>query len=186
MPKKNIYDISLMSGLSGFPYKVISAGDGGVGKTTLLHRYIHDRFIADTLMTLGVEFFTKEMALNNSPIKLQLWDFGGEEQFRFMLNKYMLGAKGALVMFDLTRLTTLKNIKDWIQICECGDPKIVKILIGAKLDLKEKISVTEEDALDVKDRYNFIDYIKISSKTGENVNLVFDVLVKKMLETYKI
>ncbi|GAH39257.1 unnamed protein product, partial [marine sediment metagenome] len=82
--------------------KIITTGEGGVGKTTLLHRYVEGIFLADTKMTLGVEFFLKELDLDGNKILLQIWDFGGQERFRFLLQNYIMGAKGALLLFDLT------------------------------------------------------------------------------------
>ncbi len=89
--------------------KILTAGEGGVGKTTLLHRYVEGKFSGDTKMTIGVEFFLKEMELDGNQCTLQLWDFGGQERFRFLLDSYVMGAKGALLMFDLTRPMTLEN-----------------------------------------------------------------------------
>ena len=82
--------------------KILTAGEGGVGKTTLLHKYIKGEFLADTKMTIGVEFFLKEMNVDGFDVILQLWDFGGQERFRFLLESYVTGARGALLMFDLT------------------------------------------------------------------------------------
>ncbi|MHA1150363.1 MAG: Rab family GTPase [Promethearchaeota archaeon] len=162
-------------------YKILTAGDGGVGKTTLLRRYVEGTFKEDTIMTMGVNFFRKELFIRNDIIMLQLWDFGGQEQFRFMLEKYVVGAKGILIMFDLTRYLSIKNIEDWIKLCTKGNPHLVKLLIGTKLDLTDKISVSDDEALEIKEKYEFEAYIKISSKTGENVNETFEYLAEKLL-----
>ncbi|MBA7630506.1 hypothetical protein ES703_38028 [subsurface metagenome] len=81
--------------------KVITAGDGGVGKTTLLYRYVEGRFLADTKMTLGVEFFLKEINIRGETVNLQVWDFGGQDHFRPLLKDYSVGAKGALLLLTL-------------------------------------------------------------------------------------
>jgi len=70
--------------------KIITTGEGGVGKTTLLHRYVEGKFLADTRMTLGVEFFLKEIDLDGNKVLLQIWDFGGQERFRFLLKNYVI------------------------------------------------------------------------------------------------
>ncbi|MHA1758100.1 MAG: Rab family GTPase, partial [Promethearchaeota archaeon] len=91
-------------------YKVITAGEGGVGKTTLLHKFVEGKFKIDTKMTIGVGFFLKDITLENGKTySLQLWDFGGQELFRPFLDSYALGANGAILMFDLTRMDTLKR-----------------------------------------------------------------------------
>ena len=170
-----------MSTKKSFLFKVLTAGDGGVGKTTLLHRYIHNTFVANTSMTLGVEFFTKELEFDEASVMLQLWDFGGQEQFRFMLERYALGAKGALIVFDLTRFATLEHIEEWVRICRKGDPKMPIIFIGSKLDLGEDIAIDDKTALELKEKFGFIDFLKVSSKTGENVELSFKKLSEIIL-----
>ena len=107
-----------------FILKILTAGEGGVGKTTLLHRYVEGKFSADTKMTIGVEFFLKETEIDSKHCTLQLWDFGGQERFRFLLESYVLGAKGALLMFDLTRMMSLENLGQWIKIVRKGDPHL--------------------------------------------------------------
>lgn len=163
-------------------FKVVTAGDGAVGKTTLLHRYIKGQFLAHTRMTIGVEFFLKEMRYKDYDIALQLWDFGGQEQFRFLHHHYISGAKGAILMFDLTRPITLKNLEQWIELCRWEDPELPIIFLGSKLDLVEKVNVTDDLALKYKKKYELFDYLKTSSKTGENVDVVFERLTKVLGE----
>jgi small GTP-binding protein len=165
--------------------KTIIAGDGGVGKTTLLHRYVEGKFIADTRMTIGVQFHLKEFMIGEEQIYLQIWDFGGQERFRFLLKSYAKGAKGALLLFDLTRLHTLMHIKDWIEICRAENSELPIVFVGSKLDLVKSVNITDESALKVKDEYNLADYIKVSSKTGENVELAFRKLADKILEVIR-
>ena len=165
-----------------FILKILTAGEGGVGKTTLLHRYVEGMFSAETKMTIGVEFFLKELQLDDKHCTLQLWDFGGQERFRFLLESYVLGAKGALLMFDLTRPITLENLEQWVNICRSENPSIPIIFLGTKLDLYEQITIEDDFALKFKRKYWFFDYSKISSKTGENVNLAFELLAKELVK----
>jgi small GTP-binding protein len=165
-----------------FILKILTAGEGGVGKTTLLHRYVEGKFSADTRMTIGVEFFLKETVVDSKQCTLQLWDFGGQERFRFLLESYVLGAKGALLMFDLTRLVTLEKIEQWVNIVRKADPKLPILFLGTKNDLEEEIQVNDDYAEEFIKAYNLIDYLKISSKTGENVLQAFEILTKEILE----
>ena len=92
-------------------FKILVAGDGAVGKTTLLHRFIEGDFIDSTTMTIGVDFHTKKMEFPpDYLVHLQLWDIGGQERFRFMVDQYLRGAKGALLLFDTTSMTSFVNI----------------------------------------------------------------------------
>lgn len=162
--------------------KVITAGDGGVGKTTLLYRYVEGRFLADTKMTLGVEFFIKELNIKGESINLQIWDFGGQEHFRPLLENYAVGARGALLLFDLTRPSSLENIHQWVNICRGKNPGIPIIFLGTKLDLSESITVDDKFARSFPKDYEFFKYLKISSKTGQNVNLAFKLLAKEIIK----
>ncbi|MFX0032896.1 MAG: Rab family GTPase [Candidatus Hermodarchaeota archaeon] len=165
-----------------FILKILTAGEGGVGKTTLLHRYVEGRFSAETKMTIGVEFFLKEIELDDQYCTLQLWDFGGQERFRFLLESYVLGAKGALLMFDLTRPITLENLEQWVNICRKGNPDLPILFLGTKNDLEDEIMVNDEYVLNFKNDFNLFDYLRVSSKSGENVQQAFNLLTKKILE----
>ncbi|MFX1400844.1 MAG: Rab family GTPase [Promethearchaeota archaeon] len=165
-----------------FILKILTAGEGGVGKTTLLHRYVEGRFSAETKMTIGVEFFLKEIELDGQYCTLQLWDFGGQERFRFLLESYVLGAKGALLMFDLTRPITLENLEQWVNICRKGNPDLPILFLGTKKDLEDEIMVNDEYVLNFKNDFDLFDYLRVSSKSGENVQQAFNLLTKKILE----
>ncbi|MFW9987992.1 MAG: Rab family GTPase [Candidatus Odinarchaeota archaeon] len=162
--------------------KIITCGEGGVGKTTLLHRYIEGVFLANTRLTIGVEFFLKEIEINAKKILLQVWDFGGQEHFRPLLKTYAQGARGALLLFDLTRLSSLQRVEEWIDICRQEDKYIPIIFIGTKLDLNEEIMINDEYIMNFKEKYNFFKFLKISSKTGENVNLAFELLARELVK----
>jgi small GTP-binding protein len=166
-----------------FYKKIITAGDGAVGKTTLLHRYLEGKFLVDTKMTIGVEFFVKEICIEGITYKLQLWDLGGEKQFRFILKDYVSGANGALLMFDLTRVQTLYGIDDWVEIIRQENPNLPILFIGTKLDLMtNNITLDDRYALSYKEKYNFIEYLKTSSKTGTNINEAIEILTRKIIE----
>lgn len=165
-----------------FILKILTAGEGGVGKTTLLQRYVEGKFSEDTKMTIGVEFFLKETEIDDKHCTLQLWDFGGQERFRFLLESYVLGAKGALLMFDLTRYQTLENLEQWVKIVRKGDPKLPILFLGTKLDLTDDIMVQDDYAEEFIAQFDLIGYLKISSKTGENVFNAFNSLTRKILE----
>ncbi len=169
-----------------FILKILTAGEGGVGKTTLLHRYVEGKFSAKTSMTIGVEFFLKEVNIDDTNCTLQLWDFGGQERFRFLLESYVLGAKGALLMFDLTRPMTLENLGQWCDIVRKRDPTLPVLFLGTKLDLKEDISVDDDYAQMFQDEYNLFKYMKVSSKTGENVKEAFEILTREILDRQKV
>ena len=162
--------------------KTIITGDGGVGKTTLLHRYIEGKFLVNTRLTIGVEFFLKELTIDDASILLQIWDFGGQERFRFLLNNYVKGAKGALLLFDLSRPSTLNNLEDWIKICRSEDPKLPILLVASKADIENIIPLDEDFINSLVIKYDFIDWTRISSKTGKNVDQTFERIAREIIK----
>jgi Ras-related protein Rab-11A len=166
--------------------KVLTAGEGGVGKTTLLHRYIEGEFDANTKMTIGVQFFLKEVEINTKRTILQIWDFGGQERFRTLLKSYANGAKGAMLMFDLTRPMTLDRIDEWVEICRSTDPDLPIIFLGTKYDLKDQISIDDDYIEEFLEKYNLISYLKTSSRSGRNVQKSFEILAENILKHLNI
>jgi small GTP-binding protein len=167
-------------------YKIVTAGEGAVGKTTFLHKYTTGNFVVDLKVTIGVEFFSKTLERDGKFYQIVIWDFGGQDQFRNLLKTYIKGTAGALFMIDLREVhRSLKNIEDWWNILN-KDKDIPVILIGAKYDLIEqdsyKIQKTTID--EVLEKYSFIDYKETSSKSGLNIGSCLDELLNKLIESY--
>ena len=165
-----------------FTFKIITAGEGGVGKTTMLHRYVEGKFLFNTKMTIGVEIFNKNFILDNGEVcALQLWDFGGQNRFRFFQDSFVLGANGAFLMFDLTKIHSFLKLDEWIDIVRKYDPHLPVLLLGAKCDLKDEIVVRDEMAINFVKKYNLMGYLKTSSKENYNVDKAFGQLVAELL-----
>ena len=167
-------------------FKIILAGSGGCGKTTLLNRYTTGQFNSDTKMTIGVDFAVHylEFPDDKGTATLQIWDFGGEERFRTMLPAFCHGASGALLFFDLVRTHTFYELDEWISIIRRNTQNIPIILLGAKYDLIERPSDLNIDPQQIMSfiQYNKIDgYLSISSKNGYNVDACFDKLAEFMI-----
>ncbi|MFX1238098.1 MAG: Rab family GTPase, partial [Promethearchaeota archaeon] len=163
-------------------FKIIVAGNGGVGKTTLLKRFVDGTFDMNTKMSIGVELHQKTVEINeNISCSLILWDLGGQEQFRFMLDRFIDGAYGAILMFDLTRIQTLYDLDEWIKLVRYQDDNLPCILIGGKSDLMKNF-LGNDKAIQYKKDNHLLDYFKVSSKTGMNVNETFESLVKGILD----
>ena len=170
-----------------YTFKIIFGGDGGVGKTTLLHRYIEGKFLVSTMMTIGVDIHNKQLKLNNGKtVALQLWDFGGQDRFRFFLDSFVMGANGAFLMFDLTKFNSFENLPNWLSILRKYNPNLPIVLLGGKADLEDYININEENALQFKIGHNLIEYIKTSSKTGLNVEQAFKVLVDFVIKSQNL
>jgi small GTP-binding protein len=160
-------------------FKLIIGGESGVGKTTFLHKYVEGRFLVSTKTTLGVDILQKDYTFEDEvSCSLQLWDFGGQERFRFLLDGFVRGASGVFLMFDLTSMFSFLKLKNWVEVVRKFEEDLPILLIGSKYDLKEIIVIEDERAEELIEQYDFIDYIKTSSKTGYHVQEAFDKLMK--------
>jgi small GTP-binding protein len=167
-------------------YKVCIFGDGGVGKTTLIKNYITGRFEQETKMTIGVDIVSKKLIIENYEINLQIWDFGGEERFRFLLPSFCLGASGGIFMYDITRFNTIFNLGEWFNIFKKNtifNGKHAPIfIVGGKMDLEDKRAVNLEDVLNLVKNEEYIKVFECSSKTGQNVELIFENLTIEIMK----
>ena len=167
-------------------FKICLFGDGGVGKTTLIGRYITGVFKSNQTITIGVDFHVKKLEVEGKKVSLQIWDFAGENRFRFLLPSYVVGASGGIFMYDITRFSSLKNFPDWIEIFKKGfigaqDKQLPVIMAGSKLDLNYKRAVSSKEAFDMAKRNNLYGYIECSSKDGRNVEDIFYEITKLMM-----
>ena len=165
-------------------FKLCVFGDGGVGKTTLTRRFLTGLFEMDTKITMGASIFVKFLDWKGKRISLQIWDFGGEEQFRFLLPSYAIGSAGGIFMFDLSRYATLGAIDQWLEFFRGAtrNQDIPIIMVGGKSDLVEHRSVERKDAIQLTKKHNFYDYIECSSKSGDNVDRIINYLTEEMMK----
>ncbi len=161
--------------------KIMVAGDGGVGKTTLLRKYVSGTFSPDTYMTIGIEFHVKRTQCNGRSYTLQLWDLGGQPRFRFMLCSYCLGAGGAMLLFDLTRMNSLDSLSGWItDVLRKQYPTLPILICGTKADVAGERTVSRDDVLAAAQTLYCCGYVEVSAKTGQNVDLAFDLIVDQI------
>ena len=95
-------------------FKIVIIGDSAVGKSNLLTRYARNEFNPNSKATIGVEFQTQSMLIDNKEVKAQIWDTAGQERFRAVTSAYYRGAVGALVVYDITRTSTFENVGRWL------------------------------------------------------------------------
>jgi len=168
--------------------KIIVAGDGGVGKTSLIRRYVSGYFDPAESITIGCDFYTKVLSAHNGrQFKLQIWDVGGQEQFRALLPLWSKGSKGAILLFDVGSIESYLHLDEWLSIVlEGGKTENFPIIVvGNKRDLSDG-SITETD-LDQYIRKRGIDgYYLVSAKDGVSVSSPFtrllDLIAKQEAE----
>ncbi len=164
-----------------YTFKLIIAGDGGVGKTTLVDRYVNGTFHDNSRVTLGVQFMVKRLNIDSNPIDLQIWDFGGEDRFRFILPAYCRGAHGAIFLYDVTSPATLFHMEEWLQVLRSQGGKFPVIMGGTKIDLGNSRKVQPAEALEMAHRHGIFDVVEVSSKTGHNVDALFANICASMM-----
>ncbi len=155
-------------------WKIVVGGAGGVGKTSLLHRYIHDEFKEDMKMTIGCQFHDQQLTRQNKNIAMVMWDLGGQERFRFVQGDYIRGAAGAFVLFDLSDHATFENVEDeWIPLIRANAPPGIPIvLVGSKMDLVDEptYQAIQVEAQRLVGKHNLAGFTTVSSKWNVNVN----------------
>ena len=155
-------------------WKIIVGGAGGVGKTSLLYRYIHNEFKEDMKMTIGCQFHDQQLERQNRHISMVMWDLGGQERFRFVQGDYIRGAAGAFVLFDLSDHSTLENVAaDWIPLIRANaNPSIPIVLVGSKMDLVDESTyqAVQLEAQRLVEKYKLAAFTSVSSKWNVNVS----------------
>ncbi len=171
-------------------FKVVLTGDTAVGKTSLLLRFIKDSFDSNYVTTVGLDFISKDIEVDDNLCKLNIWDIGQQDRFKFIgkgvIKNFFKGISGALLIFDLTKSDTFEGVGVWhskmMEVLSDENEDVPFILIGNKLDL-----VTDTGrSIDVKmaekfaEKHNSI-YIETSAKTAENVEAAFLELIQRMM-----
>ncbi|MBN1803457.1 MAG: GTP-binding protein [Candidatus Lokiarchaeota archaeon] len=170
-------------------FKVIIFGDAGTGKTTLAQRFLTNLFKSDSKMTIGIDFEVKSLVVDGKKVKLQIWDFGGEERFRFLLPSYVRGANGGLFMYDVSNYSSIAHIDDWMIVVNKErrqDNKFPLLVVGGKADLEDAREVSSEEGINIAKSRGVDGFIECSSKSGENVNETFEGLTRLMLQNSKM
>jgi len=165
-------------------FSIIIFGDVGCGKTALVERFVSNLFVPNCKKGIGVNFDIKSFNLGKKNIKLQIWDFGDEKRFKFLLPTYLKSAKGGLFMYDITNYFSMAHIDDWLSVIrkeKRAEDWFPIIMVGGKADLANEREVgTQEGRLIAKSR-GVDGFIECSSKSGENVEKTFKTLTRLMM-----
>lgn len=154
-------------------YKLVFLGDPGVGKTSIITRFMYDTFDASYQATIGIDFLSKTMYLDDRTVRLQLWDTAGQERFRSLIPSYIRDSSVAVIVYDLSSKQSFENTKKWLSdVRSERGHDVVVIIVGNKTDLSDARQVTIEEGEALAKELGAL-FIETSAKVGYNVSALF-------------
>lgn len=166
-----------------YVFKVVLIGDSAVGKSQLLNRFARNEFTLDSKATIGVEFQTRTIVVDQKTVKAQIWDTAGQERYRAVTSAYYRGAVGAMLVYDITKRQTFDHIARWLEeLRSHADNNIVIMLVGNKTDLGTLRAVPTEDAKEFAEKEGLF-FLETSALEASNVDSAFQTV---LTEIYRI
>jgi len=163
-------------------YKIAIIGNQHVGKTTILSRYKYETTDDNYAPTVGIDFLTKNVFLEDKTIRLILWDTAGQERFKSLIPSYLKNANCVILTYDITEKSTFTSLNKWLSDAK---DNVVEgtfiILVGNKIDLNNKRVVSKEEAEKFAEE-NKIAYTETSASTGEGINELFNTIISKFCD----
>jgi small GTP-binding protein len=153
--------------------KVIAVGDAAVGKTSIVGRYVTGAFEASYKATIGTDVFRKIVTVEGRRIGLLCYDTAGQERFRNLVERYFVGAIGALMVYDVTNRESFDNLPTWSRQVDRHAGEALKIVIGNKIDLKKERVVDDNEGKGMG-RQLGAEFIETSAKDGVNIEQIFE------------
>ena len=167
-------------GASTHKYKLVFLGEQAVGKTSIITRFMYDTFDNNYQATIGIDFLSKTMYLDDRTVRLQLWDTAGQERFRSLIPSYIRDSSVAVVVYDVTNKASFSNCDKWIEDvrAERGG-EVVIMLVGNKTDLSDKRQVTADEGEAKAKKLNVL-FIETSAKSNQNIKQMFRKLAEAL------
>ena len=163
-------------------FKIIIVGDLSSGKTNIVTQYISHKFVQDSQPTIGVEMFNKDFQINEDKVMAQIWDTAGQEKYNALTSSYYKGAKGALVVYDITQESTFLKVEQFVKdLREKSDKNVYMILVGNKIDLEENRKVSKEEGKILADKLK-MGFFEVSAKNGTGIEDLFKNLIDNVYE----
>eukprot|EP00299_Pterocystis_sp_00344_P016764 c840_g1_i1.p1 GENE.c840_g1_i1~~c840_g1_i1.p1 ORF type:complete len:199 (-),score=28.50 c840_g1_i1:60-629(-) len=160
--------------------KVVLLGDAGVGKTSLVLRFVSNHFKEYSESTIGASFMSKTIVVNDTAFKFQIWDTAGQEKYHSLAPMYYRGSAAAVIVYDITRKESFQTLKNWVkELQTLGPEHIVIALAGNKLDMEDKREVSSAVAEQYARDINAI-YLETSAKHDTNVHSLFEQITHRL------
>jgi small GTP-binding protein len=173
-----------------YSFKICLVGEGGVGKTSLIKRFVYDEFSDKYISTIGTKISKKSLTLTHprkkapSNIKMLVWDIMGQQGFRQMLQEaYFFGCQGVVAVCDITRKETMTFLDDWVKAVYSVAGEIPIIFLANKCDLKDRAEMNIDDLKNFTSKFKHSRAFVSSARTGENVEKAFNTLGTEILST---
>jgi len=166
--------------------KLLIIGEGGVGKTSILQRFIENTFEKGLTSTIGIDFRSKRIEIDKEEVELQIWDTAGQERFFAITKSYYRGSDGIFLTFDISSESSFKNIEKWIGAVQAKiDENVPIFLLGNKKDLIDrgdisKLSTTHK-IKELSERLRLPWYIT-SAQSGENIEEIFTDMARAVMK----
>jgi small GTP-binding protein len=165
-----------------YVFKILLLGDGGVGKTSLLLRFIDNTFDPDYKSTIGVQFMTRVVKFDNRNVKLIIWDIAGQSKHATYRHLYYKAANGIILVYDITRGRTFENLPRWLQDARASIGSDLKIaVLGNKMDLEQDRVVNWASGQLFTEEHKAELFSETSAKSGQNVEAAFLALAKALV-----
>lgn len=163
--------------------KVIFLGNQGVGKTSIIRRFLHDTFEDTYKATVGIDFVSKELRVDDRAVKLQLWDTAGQERFRALIPGYLRDTAACLIVYDVTCRASFDAVHSWVEDVrrECGEDNLVLAIVGNKTDLEDTRQVSSEEGLALSKELHTL-FSESSARTGSKVIDIFEQIARALPE----
>lgn len=163
-----------------YHFKLVLLGNAGVGKSSLVLRFVRNEFYEDQETTIGAAFLTQTVSLTDATVKFEIWDTAGQERYRSLAPMYYRGAAAAIVVFSVTDKESFVGAKTWVkELMRRGDPNVVIVLAGNKADLVHKRDVAREEAEEYATE-NDLFYIETSARDSTNVRELFTEIANRL------
>uniref|UniRef100_A0A6B2LJM1 Ras-related protein Rab-7b n=1 Tax=Arcella intermedia TaxID=1963864 RepID=A0A6B2LJM1_9EUKA len=168
--------------------KIIVLGESGVGKTSLLVRYVDNKFNINTKSTIGADFLSKPIEVDDQPVTLQIWDTAGQERFQGLGTTFYRGSDGAIFVFDVSRKDTFDALAQWknaflIQVGQEKNDDFPMLVVANKVDREDRVITTQMVQKFCKE--NNLDFVECSAKESTNVGKAFEKITRKVISQMK-
>ena len=162
--------------------RIMLLGDSNVGKTSILKRYCKNQFSESYISSVGIDFETKYIKVDEKTINLQIWDTAGQERYKVISKNYYNKSDGFIIVYDITNKSSFDSIVNWVEdIKELASNDNKNIILGNKCDLESERKINKEEGDNLAKKYN-CQFFEVSAQNGKNIDKIFLCLVQNILQ----